>query len=368
MRYLIFIALIVKANASDLPSSDVISGDQVISTFNTESSNKQIPEDQVLGNIQQRNIEKKLDEMGIKDPGLRKNILKSNNFLKNMGVRPDSSQAKEDKIKVSASAPKRNKQKIIKRKIKRVKKSSIQIYPMAPEIVQAEAETITLPSASLAPATLMAGIEVAAEKRQVDVKLDYAFVGPNGSVVDLSNCHTWVDVYGNYNTERIYGETSSISCRAPNGKTFEIAIQGQLRDEKDEYIGVKAELLMRGKAKAMGMEFLQGAIKGYGEATAAAQVTTEVVSGTVNTNPTSGQNITGNQDKYITGQAVASAAGNFLDWYIDFYKSLAPTLATPPGKKVYLSIKGEIQIPKVFFKDAKLNTNSTLTVMKEDKQ
>jgi hypothetical protein len=261
MRYLIFIALIVKANASDLPSSDVISGDQVISTFNTESSNKQIPEDQVLGNIQQRNIEKKLDEMGIKDPGLRKNILKSNNFLKNMGVRPDSSQAKEDKIKVSASAPKRNKQKIIKRKIKRVKKSSIQIYPMAPEIVQAEAETITLPSASLAPATLMAGIEVAAEKRQVDVKLDYAFVGPNGSVVDLSNCHTWVDVYGNYNTERIYGETSSISCRAPNGKTFEIAIQGSFVMKRMSTLGLRPNCLCAVKQKQWGWNFFKARLR-----------------------------------------------------------------------------------------------------------
>jgi hypothetical protein len=97
------------------------------------------------------------------------------------------------------------------------------------------------------------------------------------------------------------------------------------------------------------------------------------VAGGPNSNPISGSNVTGNNAKYIAGKSLAGASAGFLDWWIDYYKSLSPTLAMPPGSKIFLTIKGEVQIPKEFFTEEKIsaneilrkNTTSTLSVQGE---
>lgn len=369
--------------SNDLIENNALNGDQVITTFNKDEKIQHIPEDQVVSDIRIKKTEAELDKLGISDPTLRSNILNSQQFFTDVKKGNIQPPAEVNEIKAKQSAPKRapevkvitlKPKKIVQNRFKRKKKvktSSIQVFSN-PSRVTTTPISITLPSASLTPATLMAGVEVSTEKRLVDVEINYAFIGPNGAVVDMKDCHTWLEVSGNYNTERIYGTTKSISCRAPNGKTFNIPLKGQLRDAKDEYIGVKAELVTRGKIAASALQFLQSGTSMFGEAISAAQVSTEVLSGNDYSASQKAQNISGDQSKYIVGKSIAGATGNFLDWWIEYYKGLSPTLAIAPGTKVYLSIQDEIQIPTEFFKDLENKdsgrSNTTITLTKKEQE
>lgn len=357
-KLIILVMLSTKIMAQDLPSQDALNSDQVVSNVSDNTRSSFIPKDRVLSNIV---IEQKVPELqALTEKDLEENIKKSQELFKTIFSNTENKDIK-DNVTIKANAPKRT---VIKSlppaPVAEIEVESGIFVLNTPIIVHDFYNSITLPSGSTALATLMAGVEVSTEIRQVDARLDYAFLGPNGSVVELKGCHIWLDVSGNYNTERIYGEGKSISCRTQKGSTFEIPVFAQLRDYKDEYIGKKAELITRGKVAAAALGFLQSGVTEFGKAMAAAQVSTDVVAGGPNSNPQSVSNVTGSDARYITGKSLAGASAGFLDWWIDYYKILSPTLAMPPGSKIFLTIKGEVQIPKEFFTEEKINANEIL--------
>lgn len=216
--------------------------------------------------------------------------------------------------------------------------------------------TFTLPATSIALATTLYGIEATGNvERFVPAELNYAWLGPNGTVVEMKNCRLWITVRGDYSTERIYGRSQSISCRAPSGETFDIPIEAHMVDQKEEYLGARGTLVARGKALASALSFLSDGVKAFGSAMAAAQVNTEVTSGGGFGEPVKGSNVGGDKNKYIIGQTLSGSSAKFLDWWIDYYQSLSPTIAIGPGKKIYLALHRTVHIPKIFFGE-KLNT------------
>lgn len=376
-----FLSLIIVSSysfAQVLPSQNALNSDHVLSNVKGENRSQHIPHDRVLSDIGK--VDKKIEQTNTID--LEKNIKEAREaFKKIFKVKED--EKKVDVVKVKQAAPEKTvsikpvklvkiKRKRKKRLIKKRVTSGILVQDV-PMVIHDYYNSITLPSGSTALATLMAGVEVSNETEFVNAKLDYAFLGPNGAIVELKGCHIWLQVSGNYNTERIKGIGKSLSCKTPSGSTFEVPMFVQLRDQGDEYIGKKAKLITRGKIAQAAMQFLQSGVTEFGKAMAAAQVTSEVVPGGPNSSSQSASNVTGSNSKYIGGQALAGASAGFLDWWINYYKSLSPTLAMAPGSKVFLTVKGEVQIPKEFFdkveeSEFRSNTNNTLSLKGDENE
>ncbi len=211
-------------------------------------------------------------------------------------------------------------------------------------------DTLTLPSGSIALATVLYGVQVTPNvtDRSVPVELDYAWLGPNGAVVEMKNCRAWVPVKADMNIERLIGVAHTIVCRTPRGAVFEVPIKAHLVNQEDEYLGASATLVLPGKAKAAALSFLQGGVEAFGKAMAAAQISKSATTGAVGP-AVSAENVTGNETKYIVGNVLEHSTSKFLDWFIDYYSNLSPQLAVGPGHKVYLAIEGSVQIPKIFF-------------------
>lgn len=213
-------------------------------------------------------------------------------------------------------------------------------------------DNYTLPATSIALASTLYGIEATSNvERLVPAELNYAWLGPNGTVVEMKNCRLWIAVRGDYSTERVYGRSKSMSCRTPSGETFDIPVEAHMVDQQEEYLGAKGTLVARGKALASALSFLSDGVKAFGSAMAAAQVNTEVTPSGGLGDPVKGSNVGGDKNKYIIGQTLSGTSSKFLDWWIEYYQSLSPTIAMGPGKKIYLALQNTIHVPKIFFGD-----------------
>ena len=224
---------------------------------------------------------------------------------------------------------------------------SITIFP---EHVTREEDTITLPSGAHAFGRIKFGDEVAAGGGQeVLLELDYAFLGPNDSVVEMTGCVAWLQISANFNTQRVVGSLQDMTCTSPRGRVFTIPLNGPIVGISHGYAGVDSELIMRGPAKAAALKFLSEITSAYGAATAATETTTRLLSAGEGQLDKS-TNVTGSKGAY-TGGKILEANGRFLDYISSFFSSMQPTLALAPGSKVHVVNRYNIQVPKIFFKE-----------------
>lgn len=211
-----------------------------------------------------------------------------------------------------------------------------------------EEETVILPSGAHAFGRVKFGEEVTANnKTEVLVELDYAFLGPNQSVVELTGCTVWIDVESNFQTQKIKGAMQDMTCTMPSGRVFTVPVSGPLVEVASGYAGLESDLILKGPAKAAALTFLSDITKAYGAATAAAQTRTDVVGGDRYSERST--NVEGNKRAYVEGKVI-EAHGDFLKYIASFFNSLQPTLALPPGAKVHLVNRHNVKIPKTFFK------------------
>ncbi len=211
-----------------------------------------------------------------------------------------------------------------------------------------EEETITIPSGAHAFGRVKFGEEVTATgESEVVVQLDYAFLGPNESVVEMNGCIAWLKVSSNFHTQKVKGSLQDMTCTMPSGRVFSIPMEGPIVGATTGYAGVESDLIMRGPAKAAALKFLGEITSAYGAATSAAETTTEVVANEYRTDKTN--NVSGDKKKYVGGK-VLEANGEFLKYISSFFDSLQPTLALAPGAKVHVVNRFNIKVPKVFFK------------------
>lgn len=226
------------------------------------------------------------------------------------------------------------------------KGDSITVFPT--HLNTQEEETITLPSGAHAFGRVKFGEEVTASAdAEVVVELDYAFLGPNESVVEMNGCIAWLKVVSNFHSQKIKGSIQDITCTMPSGRVFTIAMDGPIVGAASGYAGVESDLIMKGPAKAAALKFLGEITSAYGAATSAVETTTDMLASERST--TKATNITGDKKSYATGKVI-EAHGEFLKYISSFFSSMQPTLALAPGTKIHVVNRYNIKIPKVFFK------------------
>lgn len=393
---LILIFILNSASAQNTPNSTVLSGDKVLPSVSNETS-KKIPGDDVLPNLDIQSVSnvathafEKAEKSSVQtikenqEKYIKKNASKiPKSHDKKIIVVADNGEAKavtyeiakldENKELVSPQPPEADEIKLIQSSVKIENKPNyedrsdgIRIFPRnVTKFLDSKNETITLPSGSTVKATLLGGVEVTNEERSIDVRLDSVFLGPNKSVVEMKDCIVWIRLKANFNNERLYGKGYSISCRTESGKTFELPIMAHVKDQKDAYLGIKGTMLPNGKGPAAVLGFVKAGVEGFGEAVSKSQTTTTVAQGGEFGGAASAENVTGSSSKYITGKVATATANNrFLNWYLDYYSSLSPTIAVPVGTQIYLSVEGQIQIPKEFFKNSKTRVNTETEFIK----
>ena len=352
--FTVFIILIILFNPlyAEVPSGKYVDGDRILPSHKKDKKFQDFPGDQVFSKLPDKITDTNKKEIREK---LEATLQEKTNL-------PASQVKVEKEIKRRKKKPakKRSGPKTRQKKITKVKKSpkklfkaknGVKVYYRNIEIaekLEKQAEYISLPSTSIVLATTLYGIEaVPTKERPALAELNYVWLGPNKAVVEMTNCRIWLDVRGDYTTERVMGDAKELSCRSPGGETFDIPLHAYMIDEKEEYLGARGVVVAKGKAMASALEFLQNGVSAFGKAMGAAQVTTKV---TTNENSSSkDSNITGNPYKYMGGESISGSTAKFLNWWISYYQSLQPTVAIGPGKKVYLAIRGSVKVPMIFF-------------------
>lgn len=372
LSFVIILLIGTNVYSQNMPSEDLISTDQVTPSLG-EAGSTDIPEDRVLPNLNLSDISllEKIKESrkiinDVKNEKIEEVLPKkkpSAPLITEIEIiqEDENELAVTDEVSTISSA--------IEQKSYQDTAGGLRVFTRNLKYSNSALipQTITLPSGSSALATLLGGLEVSSSEVRIDVRIDYAFLGPNKAVVEMNGCIAWVKFRADFSTERLYGTAYSISCKAPNGRTFDLPIVGHIKDEEDEYIGARGKLIPNGKLAASVLGFLQDGATAYGDALAKAQTTTTVAPGSGLGSPATGENVTNDRTAYIAGQTIAGASGKFLNWWVDHYTQLAPTIAVAPGKKIFISIEGEVQIPEMFFEDDKThktNTGATMTINK----
>lgn len=344
-----FLFLPIGLTADNLPAGGSLLGDRVIPS--QDDSNK-VPGDTVIPDIRGSFITPKKEAPSLTSPFVL--IEKAKIEAKKAEISlveqivPNQENAKEMQT-LNPLMPELVKRAIVKRPRPRKMKSGIKIFQNR----NLDSEpTISLPSSSFALATTLYGIEATpVQYRPLLVELKQTWSGPNQAIVEMRGCRLWLNVKGNYATERIIGSSDSMSCRAPNGITFDIPIHAYIIDQKEEYFGAKGIMVAKGKTLASALSFLSDGVNAFGKAMSAAQVTTNIAKDISDTtfSSNSTNQVAGDSNKFIAGSSIAGSTGKFLNWWIEYYSSLEPTVAIGPGKQIFLVIQGSIKIPKIFF-------------------
>ncbi|MCB9229703.1 MAG: hypothetical protein H6618_08840 [Deltaproteobacteria bacterium] len=215
--------------------------------------------------------------------------------------------------------------------------------------LEQEEETITLPSGAHAFGRVKFGEEVTAQgEQEVLLEFDYAFLGPNESVVEMTGCITWLQVKANFHTQRVKGQMQDMTCTMKNGRVFTLPLSGPIVEVATGYAGVNSDLIMRGPSKVLALKFLSEITTAYGAATSAVETTTNVVAAGEGQTDRS-TNVTGDKGRYVGGK-IMEANGKFLDYIASFFMEMQPTLALAPGTKVHAINRYNVRIPKQFFK------------------
>lgn len=209
-------------------------------------------------------------------------------------------------------------------------------------------DTITLPAGATAYATMMFGQQIAMSKpEELSARLDYAFLGPNNAVVELKGCVVFLELSANFSLGKLKGGPKDLTCRSENGNVFTVTMSGLIVDSGDEYAGAQGTLELNGQFQAAGLKFLTTLQEGYGQAMQSVQKTVSAVASEKNSEKI--ENVTGNKNDFIKGKVLENTS-RFLDKVIVFYENMEPTLALPPGTKIHIINRKNIQIPKYFFK------------------
>ncbi len=352
----LYLLLIVPTSLFAVPQSSLnsLSGDK--NTAPIQDQTNEVPGDKVIPPIDNSRI----DDLVSKAQAAWKEEQEKGSLVEN----DSPSSLQDEEVKPSQDAVKQKKPDQVD--IRKIFQQRTYKKESAPNIVQysrpsgqsitvfksnlnrIDEEMVTLPSGAHAFGRVKFGEEVTAHsKSEVMIELDYAFLGPNKSVVELNGCIVWVSVDSNFHTQKIKGAMQDMTCTMKSGRVFTVNVGGPLVEMASGYAGVESDLIMKGPAKAAALKFLSEITSAYGAATSAAQTKTELVSGDKFSDKAT--NVSGDKNAFVQGKVI-EAHGDFLKYISSFFESLQPTLALAPGAKVHLINRFNVKIPKVFFK------------------
>ena len=206
-------------------------------------------------------------------------------------------------------------------------------------------ETITLPSGSFVKAKNITGVEAPEGKAlPVLMQLDYAFIGPNRSKIDLSGCFMIAKSMGNLSIERAEIQATKLSCVSRSGRSFEREINGFVADNKDNSFGMIGEVSSK-QDNAAAMAFLSSIVEGVGGAIAQAQMTQ-----TTNGMGGSSAVLTGDQGKFLAASGASNAASTVTQWYLKHAQNLLPTINIGSGMDAWIVMQDSVDLPNWYFK------------------
>lgn len=210
-----------------------------------------------------------------------------------------------------------------------------------------EITSIALPAGSFVKAKNLTGVEAPEGKAlPILMQLDYAFVGPNKTKIDLSGCFMIAKSTGNLSIERAEIQTTKLSCVSRSGRSFERKINGFVADDKDNSFGMIGEINSK-QDNVAAMAFLSSIVEGVSSAVAQAQMTQS-------TNATGGSTsiLTGDQGKYLGASGASNAASTVTQWYLRHAQNLLPTINIGSGMDVWVVMQDGVDLPNWYFKAA----------------
>lgn len=216
------------------------------------------------------------------------------------------------------------------------------VFTVSQATLTKETSTV-IPLGSYVKARVLTGVEANdQEPFPMLLQLDYAFVGPNKTKIDLSHCFMIAKTKANLSTERVMAETQDISCVRDNGEHFKRTAKGFIAGE-DSTFGMTGQLISR-QGQVLMTAVIANLAKGAGEAVALANSATQVVTGPGGAIAQSTR-ITGNTGAYIAGKSVTDAAQMIADWYLEHARKLMPSIAVGSGRDVWVVLLDTIQVP-----------------------
>ncbi len=206
---------------------------------------------------------------------------------------------------------------------------------------------VVIPSGSYVKAKMMTGVEAPEGKNYpVLLQLDYAFIGPNKTKVDLTGCFGISKAQGDLSTERVQMQLVKISCVSQKGKMFEREVNGFVADDTDNSFAVIGSVSTK-QDRVAATAFLSSVVEGVGKAIQQAQTTQS-------TNPLGGGQslITGDQAKYIGAGGASNAASMVTQWYLQQANRLLPTINVGSGQDIWVVMQDKVELPNWYFRKA----------------
>jgi hypothetical protein len=206
---------------------------------------------------------------------------------------------------------------------------------------------VVIPSGSYVKAKMMTGVEAPEGKNYpVLLQLDYAFIGPNKTKVDLTGCFGISKAQGDLSTERVQMQLVKLSCVSHKGKMFEREVNGFVADDADNSFAVMGSVSTK-QDRVAATAFLSSVVEGVGKAIQQAQTTQQ-------TNALGGGQslITGDQAKYIGAGGASNAASMVTQWYLQQANRLLPTINVGSGQDIWVVMQDKVELPNWYFRKA----------------
>jgi conjugal transfer pilus assembly protein TraB len=220
--------------------------------------------------------------------------------------------------------------------------SSVKTFAVSEKSSLEDDDTYTvLPAGSFVKAKVVSGVEAnSQEPYPVLLQLEYAFKGPNGSKIDLSNCFMIAKARANLSTERVIMETETLSCVVESGEHFKTQARGYTAGEDSSFGSTGTFISKQGQVLLAAV--LANVAKNAGEAIALAQQTTQVVGAD---KAAAATNVTGNKAAFVAGKSVVDGATMIAQWYLDYAKQLIPSIGIGSGQDVHVVMLESIKVP-----------------------
>ena len=229
--------------------------------------------------------------------------------------------------------------------------SNLIAFPVKDE---APSDGVVLPAGSYVKAKMLTGVDAPEGKPYpVLLVLDYSYISPNDSRVDLSGCFMIAKAEGNLSTERIEGQATKLSCVSKNKKMFERDVNGFIADHSDGSFGIKGKVNTK-QGRVAAMAFMSSVVEGVGRAVQQSQTTNTV-------NPLGGSSsvMTGDAEKYAVAGGAANAGSMVAQWYLKQAQNLSPTVSAESAREVWIIMKDKVDLPKEFFRKERSSSAET---------
>lgn len=146
---------------------------------------------------------------------------------------------------------------------------------------------------------------------------------------------------GNISNERVYGETTKISCVRESGEYVEKEAHGYIVGEDATFGAIGPVVSKKGQAIAAAASL--SAIKGIGEAVGLTESSSQTFStGSVIEKTAS---VTGNKAAVVLGKAGMEAASLLAQEAIEQARTFQPSVAIGSGRNVWVVMLESVDIP-----------------------